>query len=245
MTGSDAATHHRLSIAERSDVASASRAAALANLRLTPLGDAAVTIVLGHEIDRATNSLVHAVATSVRAAALPWAVDIVPAYTSLAVHYDPLYTNHATVLAALDSLARATLESGELHRGAVREHTIQVRYDGIDLDAVARATGLSPDEVVALHSEPLYTVYMLGFVPGFAYLGDLHPALVLERRAEPRASVAPGSVAIAGRQSAIYPLRTPGGWHIIGNTDFRPFEAGATPPCRLAAGDAVRFVAEN
>ena len=120
---------------------------------------------------------------------------------------------------------------------------IQVRYDGVDLEAVAQATGLEPDQVVALHCEPLYTVYMLGFVPGFAYLGDLHPALVLERRAAPRTSVAPGSVAIAGRQSAIYPLRTPGGWHILGSTDFRPFDAGATPPCRLAAGDVVRFVA--
>lgn len=218
------------------------RTAALSALSLVPLGDAAVTIVLGHGIDLDTNSLVHAVVAAVRAAALPWVLDVVPAYASLAVHYDPLHTDHVTVMAALETFTRATLESSELHQRDVREHLIQVRYDGMDLDAVAATTGLDPEQVVALHCEPLYTVYMLGFVPGFAYLGDLHPALVLERRAEPRASVAPGSVAIAGRQSAIYPLRTPGGWHIIGNTVFRPFDAGATPPCRLAAGDFVRFI---
>src|SRR5699024_4168595 len=128
MTGSDAAPPPYRP--------AAARAAAVAALRLVPLGDAAVTIVLGHAIELATNERVHAVAAAVRAAALPWVVDVVPAYASVAVHYDPLHVDGADVLAALEALARATLEGGELRQRVVREHAVPVRYDGVDLEAV-------------------------------------------------------------------------------------------------------------
>ncbi|HEX9167224.1 MAG TPA: 5-oxoprolinase subunit PxpB, partial [Gemmatimonadales bacterium] len=122
-----------------------------------------------------------------------------------------------------------------------REWVIPVRYDGPDLEWVAARTGLNPDEVVRRHSARLYTVYLLGFVPGFAYLGELDPTLVLPRRSTPRQRVPAGSVAIAGAQTAVYPLATPGGWHLIGQTTLRLFDPEREPPALLAAGDTVRF----
>jgi KipI family sensor histidine kinase inhibitor len=123
--------------------------------------------------------------------------------------------------------------------------TIAVRYGGDagpDLDAVAERTGLTPSAVVELHASVTYLVHMLGFAPGFAYLGTLPAALELPRRAEPRTHVPAGSVAIAGRQTAVYPFATPGGWHLIGRTDEPMWDPGADPPARLRPGMRVRFV---
>ncbi|MHB1225059.1 MAG: 5-oxoprolinase subunit PxpB [Gemmatimonadaceae bacterium] len=209
-------------------------------LSLVPLGDSAVLLVLGDGIDLATSARVHAVAAAVGAAALPWVLDVVPSYAAVAVHYEPLHTGHDDAAAALRAIATGAL-TGATVAPAAREHVIPVRYDGPDLAEVARLTSLTVGEVVARHCAPLYTVYMLGFVPGFAYLGELDPALALARLARPRARVPAGSVAIAGRQTAIYPLATPGGWHILGSTDVRPFDPSASPPTIFRAGDRVRF----
>lgn len=207
---------------------------------ILPLGDSAILLVLGDGIDLATSARVHAVAAAVGGAALPWVLDVVPAYAAVAVHYEPLHVGHdemATVLRAIATGALAHATPGP----ATREHVIPVRYDGPDLAEVARLTALTEGEVVARHSAPLYTVYMLGFVPGFAYLGELDPALALARLDRPRARVPAGSVAIAGRQTAIYPFATPGGWHILGSTDVRPFDPAASPPAIFRPGDRVRF----
>ena len=208
--------------------------------RVWPLGDGAVTVTLG---DRAEPALVHrvqALAAALRAARLDAVQDVVPGYAALTVYYDPLHTDHATIARRVLDLVSSAGEAPPPVPG--REHRIPVRYDGPDLDEVARRTGLTVAEVIARHSAPQYEVLLLGFVPGFAYLGELDPALVLERRAEPRLRVLPGSVAVAGRQTAVYPVATPGGWHLIGRTDLRVFDPAADPPARLAAGDRVRFV---
>ena len=118
---------------------------------------------------------------------------------------------------------------------------IPVRYDGMDLEAVAAATRLSAGEVIARHTERKYSVDLLGFVPGFAYLSELDQALQLPRRAEPRPRVTAGSVAIAAAQTAVYPLDTPGGWHIIGRTETVMFDPTRDPPALLRAGDTVQF----
>ncbi|HEV8198267.1 MAG TPA: 5-oxoprolinase subunit PxpB, partial [Gemmatimonadales bacterium] len=119
--------------------------------------------------------------------------------------------------------------------------TIPVRYDGPDLAYVARETGLTEREVIRLHAEPEYRVYLLGFAPGFAYLGDLDPALVLPRRSAPRLRVPAGAVAIGGAQTGVYPLATPGGWHLIGSTSLKMFDPAREPAALLRAGDRVRF----
>lgn len=215
-------------------------------LSILPLGDSAILLVLGDVVDPATNARVHAVAAAVNAAAagLPWLLDVVPAYSTVGVHYEPLHTSHESAAAALRAIATRALAgalTGSTAAPGAREHVIPVRYDGPDLGEVARLTALTEGEVVARHCAPLYTVYMLGFVPGFAYLGELDPALALARLARPRPRVPAGSVAIAGRQTAIYPLASPGGWHILGSTDVRPFDPAANPPAIFRAGDRVRF----
>ena len=227
---------------------STSFAAAGADPRLAPLGDGAVTVTLGDRVELALNRRVHRLAAAVAAAGIPGVIDVVPAYATLSVFYEPLHTSYADVagalaplVAALDaSAADAARETGDAD--ATAPHVIPVVYDGPDLAEAAARLGLAPDEVVRRHAGRVYTVYLLGFVPGFAYLGDLDPRLALPRRASPRPRVPPGSVAIASRQTAVYPLATPGGWHLIGRTDVPLLDVARTPPTALAPGQRVRFV---
>lgn len=183
---------------------------------------------------------IHATARSLDAARIPHVEDVVPAYLALTVFYDALHASYdeiaKTLLDACDRSARARGKAA-----AARHYLIPVRYDGMDLDVVAAATGLSAGEVISRHSGRNYSVDLLGFVPGFAYLSELDPSLRLPRRSEPRPRVPAGSVAVAAAQTAVYPLDTPGGWHIIGRTDTVMFDATREPPALLRAGDTVRF----
>lgn len=209
-------------------------------LRARSLGDSAVTIAFGTERSAELLERIHAAARSLEAARIPHVQDVVPAYLALTVFYDALHASY-------DEMARKLLEVCEHPtqlRGELAEPRmllIPVRYDGVDLEAVAVATGLSVAEVIARHSARAYTVDLLGFAPGFAYLSELDPSLQLPRRSEPRPRVPGGSVAIAAAQTAVYPLDTPGGWHIIGRTDTRMFDPAREPPALLQAGDTVRF----
>jgi KipI family sensor histidine kinase inhibitor len=183
---------------------------------------------------------VTALAARIATAGLPGVVEIVPAYAAVTVFFEG---SAAEMRTRLDTLCHSEPDGHpERSEGAEpRLHTIPVRYDGPDLHAVAEQTGLSSDEVIRRHSEPEYLVYLLGFVPGFAYLGDLHPSLVLPRRSSPRTRVPAGSVAIAGAQTAVYPLTTPGGWHLLGTTPLDLFDAARDPAALLSSGDRVRF----
>lgn len=209
-------------------------------LRAHSLGDSAVTIAFGTERSAELLERIHAAARSLEAARIPHVEDIVPAYLALTVFYDALHASYDEIAKKLlDACERPTQPRGE---GAEpRNHLIRVRYDGIDLDAIAAATGLSVGEVIARHSGQAYTVDLLGFVPGFAYLSELDSSLQLPRRSEPRPRVLAGSVAIAAAQTAVYPLDTPGGWHIIGRTETVMFDPAREPPALLRAGDTVRF----
>jgi inhibitor of KinA len=209
-----------------------------------PLGDSAVTIRLGTEIDRALARRVRDLAERVRAAEIPWVREVVGAYAALTVWYDPLRTDYASVVGALTPIVQAeqaAATEGSAVRRTPRERVVPVVYDGPDLEEVARRTGLDRSAVIERHSNRWYDVYFVGFVPGWGYLGDLDPALVLPRRDEPRPRVPAGSVAIAGTQTGVYPLVTPGGWHLIGWTPTVFFDPKSDPPALLAAGDRVRF----
>jgi len=207
---------------------------------LHPLGESAITLSWGTTVESALNDRVQAAARAIEAAALPGVRELVPAYASLTVFYDPLHLDAAALAPRLADLARAAT-GVETAQAAGREHLIPVRYAGPDLDEVARQTGLSRAEVIRRHAERWYRVYLLGFAPGFAYLGDLDPALVLARRGIPRKRVPAGSVAIAGGQTAVYPLDTPGGWHLLGHTEVVLFDPERQPPSLLQPGDLVRF----
>lgn len=210
--------------------------------RLVRLGEAAWTVVLGETIDRKVHREVLELAHAIGAAEIPGVLEVVPAYCTLSVFFDPGIAPAAEVRAQLSHLTLPTTRP-PAHPAARLSalHTIPVSYSGPDLDEVCHRTGLSRDEVVHRHATVEYFVYLLGFVPGFAYLGDLDPALVLPRRAAPRTRVPAGSVAIAGAQTAVYPLDTPGGWHLIGRTDAVLFDPAREPAALLAAGDRIRF----
>jgi KipI family sensor histidine kinase inhibitor len=209
--------------------------------RIEPLGDSALLIVLGEGTDPALVARVVGLAAHVRGAGFSGVTDVVPAYGSLAVFFDPLATNGEALADQIELASRRFGTHAPEPPTERRTHILPVRYDGPDLAEVAERTGLSRAAVVRRHADPIYDVHFLGFVPGFAYLGPLDPALVLARRAAPRRRVPAGTVAIAGAQTGVYPLETPGGWHLIGRTDVVLFDPALDPPNLLAAGDRVRF----
>ncbi|GAB4065955.1 5-oxoprolinase subunit PxpB [Ancylobacter sonchi] len=208
--------------------------------RFLGVGDTAFAIEFGTGIDPVLNARVHRAAALIREATFPGVVETVPSFRSLLVHYDPLATGAAALQEAM-----AGLDLGEAVVSAPeRVWVIPTLYGGEagpDLDEVARATGLSPAEVVARHADTLFRVYVQGFLPGFAYLGVLPPELELPRLTTPRVRVPAGSVAIAQRMSGVYPVESPGGWRLIGNTPLRFFDHAMTPPTLFAPGDGVRF----
>ena len=214
------------------------------------LGDAAVVVTFGETLSEAANDRVMALAASLRADPLPHPVlDIVPAIASLAVHIDPLQVRIEDVFVHLQARA-AKFFPVDFSRlsppdgATVRE--IPVRYggeDGPDLPDVARFAGISEREVIERHASTVYRVFMLGFLPGFAYLGQVDPSIAAPRRSTPRQDVPAGSVGIAGRQTGVYPQKSPGGWQLIGRTDVRMFDVAAGRSL-LEPGDRVRFVPE-
>jgi KipI family sensor histidine kinase inhibitor len=206
-------------------------------VRIHPLGDAALLAELGTRLDTALNTRAIALA-----AALKKRRDVrqaIAGYASVTVHFDPDQTTHDALSAAIKRLAAKrprVAEPGRLHR-------VPVVYDGQDISQVAATLGLPIARVVEIHTRPIYRVFLVGFVPGWAYLGPLPEELELPRRQVPRTKVPAGSVAIAGRQTGIYPLATPGGWHLIGRTSVKLFLPDLDPPCLFRAGDRVKFFA--
>lgn len=204
-------------------------------MRTHPLGDAALLAELGTRLDTALNTRAIALA-----AALKKRRDVrqaIAGYASVTVHFDPDQTTHEALTAAIKRLASKRppmAEPGRLHR-------IPVTYDGPDIEAVAAQLHLTPAKIAEIHTRPTYRVFLVGFVPGWAYLGPLPEELELPRRHVPRTQVPTGSVAIAGRQTGIYPLPSPGGWHLIGRTSVKLFLPDSDPPCLFRAGDRVKF----
>lgn len=220
--------------------------------RLLDAGDAAFTLEFGDTIDpallAAVRALDAAVARAQAAGRLPGLIETMPTFRSLTLFFDPLVTGRQALLDALqpllaamqprlDTAAHAPPAEGRLWR-------LPVCYEGDaapDLADTARVLGISADALVALHSGTELRVYMLGFLPGLPFMGDLPAALHLPRRSEPRLRVPAGSVAIAGGLSAIYPWQSPGGWHLIGRCPVRLFDATRAAPSLLAVGDRVQF----
>ncbi len=208
--------------------------------RFLSSGDSALVVEFGERIERRLSDEVLRLDARVREAGLSGVVETVPTLRSLMVHYDPLRTSAAELQAAIERLmgAAAALErKGHLWR-------LPVCYEddyAPDLAEVAERKGLAPEQVVSLHSGTRYHVYMIGFLPGLPYMGDLPEALALARRADPRVRLPAGAVAIATTMTIVYPLESPGGWHLIGATPVRLFDASWPQPALLAPGDAVEF----
>lgn len=212
--------------------------------RLRPCGDAAVLVEWGETLDPAVNAQVHALAGRLAAVRWPGLGEAVPGYCTLLVHYDPAQQDYPALAAQIQAWLT---EPAAPEAAAARLVEIPVTYGGAagpDLEAVARHTGLTPAEVIARHAGRVYRVYMMGFTPGFAYLGELDEQLAVPRLETPRLRVPAGSVGLAGRQTGIYPLESPGGWRLIGRTALTLFDPAAAAPFLLAPGDRVRFQPE-
>jgi inhibitor of KinA len=219
-------------------------------MHIVPLGDTAILVNFGDSIDERVNARLTTVAEVIREQAWPGVLDAVPSFCTLALHFDPVVVARGGASWVLDVRARLArlVEGMALDAPAAatraREVALPVCYEpryAPDLEHVAEQVGMDPGELVRRHCGRPYRVYLLGFSPGFPYLGGLDPALSVPRRAVPRIEVPAGSVAIGGAQTGIYPATTPGGWHLIGRTPVRLFDANSQPYSALQAGDVLRF----
>lgn len=210
-------------------------------VRILTLSDSALCIELGQGIDRETNGRVHALCRAVREADISGVTEAVPTYRSLAVHYDMLKTGQKELISALlpliDGAGRGEQAEGRIVR-------IPVLYGGewgMDIGTVARLNSLTAEEVIALHTAPEYPVYMLGFLPGFCYLGGMDARIAAPRLKTPRVRIEAGSVGIAGEQTGIYPIASPGGWQLIGRTPLSLYSPRRKKPILLEAGMRIKF----
>ena len=210
--------------------------------RLHMLGDACVSVRFASAIDPAVNARCIALAASLEGRALRGVRDVVATYNAVTVHFDPLETDRETLDTELRRLAGAVPRPSAAESRTIE---IPVSYGGAsgpDLGAVAEFAECSEAEVVQLHIQTRYRVYMLGFLPGFAYMGTVPRRIAMPRLETPRMRVPAGSVGIAGEQTGIYSCDTPGGWRIIGRTPVKLFDATRAEPFLLKAGDHVKFV---
>jgi inhibitor of KinA len=206
-------------------------------------GDTLLLVEWEHVVDPEVNERAIRVAERLQSRLGRVVRDIVPSYCSVGVHFDPLLTD-------LGALERVVVEEAErvghdLHETDRQPIEIPVQYGGEagpDVEAVAEWASCSPDNVIEWHAARIYRVYMLGFVPGFSYMGRVDSRIAAPRRRVPRDRVRPGSVGIAGEQTGVYPIATPGGWQIIGRTAAVMFDPSRTPASLLQPGDLVRFV---
>lgn len=219
-----------------------------------PAGETALVAEFGREIDLETNARVVALDAKVRAKAIRGVVETVPTYRSLLVSYDPLEISYGRLTRILARLARDARANGAAETPGATETTdgararrlisIPVAYGGEygpDLADVASLAGLTEDEVVLRHSAVEYPVYMIGFLPGFAYLGGLDPSIATPRLSTPRTKIPAGSVGIGGEQTGIYPMASPGGWRLIGTTPVRTYDPARAEPVLFRAGDRIKF----
>ena len=218
--------------------------------KIFPLGDGALTIDFGNEISVRLNNRVLKLAGFFTGNSFAGFEEIVPAYSSLTIFYDVLkvrrnFPEFATAFEAVKSFAENALENSDnLQIKEPRLIKIPVCFDrgfALDLDFVAASNNLSPEKVVEIFLGKTYRVFMLGFLPGFSYMGEVDERIVTPRKQTPRTKVPKGSVGIAGKQTGIYSLASPGGWQIIGKTNIELFTPEADTPTFLRAGDSVQF----
>ena len=205
------------------------------------LGDRALVVTLGTDIDLDTHRLVREAAAKLEAKPPAGMLEVIPAFTTLTITYDPLRQSYADFRAEIAGLMENSVEIDDLPSRTIE---IPVSYGedlGPDLDFVASYHGLTPEEVVRIHGEPDYLVYMIGFAPGFPYLGGMDGRIATPRRENPRDKVPARSVAIGGKQTGIYSIESPGGWQVIGRTPLQLFVPSEDPPSLLQMGDIVRF----
>ncbi|MDK2855469.1 MAG: hypothetical protein PWQ41_1230 [Bacillota bacterium] len=211
--------------------------------RFLPAGDRALVVEFGNEISPEVNARIRAMTAALEAEPIAGVVEVVPTYRSLLVHFDPLQVAPEVLEERLAELCR---NLGELKLPEPTVTVVPVCYGGEfgpDLPFVCQHTGLAAEEVIRIHTGTDYLIYMLGFTPGFPYLGGMDERIATPRLKTPRTKIPAGSVGIAGKQTGIYPIDSPGGWQLIGRTPLKLYDPFREPPVLLTAGNYVRFKA--
>jgi KipI family sensor histidine kinase inhibitor len=212
-------------------------------IQIVSAGDAVLIVKFAERVDPIINARAIALAERLRAAAPAGVQDVVPTFRSVAVYFNPLLTDYSRLLDEVRRLAAAAVDSDAPAKKPIQ---IPVQYGGPfgpDLAEVAQFANTTEAEVVRLHTAVTYRVFMLGFVPGFAYMGTVDRRIAAPRRQSPRTAVPAGSVGIAGPQTGIYPTAMPGGWQLIGRTETKAFDLSRADASLFMPGDTVRFVA--
>ncbi len=212
------------------------------NVRFLPCGDSGLTIEFGNEISEQINRKVCSLGKKIKESNIRGVVEIVPTFRSLFVTYNPICISYSSLVKKVKALISDNTDS---HKKKKRVIEIPVCYGGEygeDLNWVAEHAGLTPKEVIEIHSKPEYLIYMLGFLPGFAYLGGLDKRIYAPRLENPRTRIPAGSVGIGGEQTGIYSLDSPGGWRLIGKTPVKPYDSERDVPILYQAGDYIKFV---
>lgn len=210
-------------------------------MRILTVGDCAVSVEFGQEISLEINHKVMALKMVLEREPIRGIVEMIPTYCSLLIQYDPMDLRYGQLREKLYTLVNQ-LDKVEMPPKQVVE--IPVAYGGEygpDLGEVARTHNISEEEVIKLHSEPEYPIYMLGFVAGFPYLGGMNKAIATPRKKSPRLKIEAGSVGIAGEQTGIYSVESPGGWQIIGRTPLKLYDVNRNEPVLLKAGQYIKF----
>ncbi|WP_409289838.1 5-oxoprolinase subunit PxpB [Peribacillus sp. SCS-37] len=216
-----------------------------------PLGDQAVVIELGKDINEESQRKVQLVTSFLDGNMEPWMVEYIPAFTTVTVFYDPVEVitqfrglskfPYDIVCTQLKRLLSQMPASGEIPQRTVEIPVCYGGEMGPDLPFVAEHNGLTQEEVIHIHSSGEYTVFMIGFAPGFPYVGGMSDTIATPRRDTPRLKIPPRTVGIAGKQTGVYPIETPGGWQLIGRTPLELFRPEEEPPTLLRAGDKIKF----
>jgi len=205
-------------------------------------GDKAIFVEFGDAIQPELNRRVRHLKLSIEKASIPGIIETVPTYRSLLVYFEPLQINARKLRAMLYSLVQSLVESEIPKPKLIEIPTVYGDEYGPDLEFVATHNGLSTSEVVQIHTGTPYLIYMIGFIPGFPYLGGMSPRIATPRLETPRTKIPAGSVGIAGSQTGIYPAESPGGWRLIGRTPLQLFDPSHEPPALLQVGDYLNFI---
>lgn len=212
------------------------------NIRILTAGDSSLLIEFGKEINPEINRRITATVQLMKAQTVEGVIDVIPAFCSLLINYDPRVIGYEAMKERMESLLKLETEASENRK---KIYEIPVCYGGEygpDLDNIAKHAGLTPEEVIEIHSSRDYLIYMLGFLPGFCYLGGLDERIHTPRLANPRIKISAGSVGIGGSQTGIYPLDSPGGWQLMGMTPVKTYDPDRETPILVEAGDYIRFV---
>lgn len=204
-------------------------------------GDRAVVIEYGQEISVEINSRIRAMTKAIEACEIKGIIEVVPTYCSLIVHYNPIDIDYHILMEQLKKLEKKINDSDICEVRIIEIPTVYGGEYGVDIENVAKNNGLSLEEVINIHSSKEYLVYMLGFTPGFAYLGGMDERIATPRLKTPRIKIDAGSVGIAGSQTGIYPIDSPGGWQLIGRTPLKLYDPYAENPILLRPGDYIKF----